>query len=135
MTSAPGAAPPCATMRLDRLLVYLRFARTRSAACALIEGHAVRRNRKPVLRISEAAAVGDVLTLALGGQVRVVELLSLPPRRGSPAEARTHYREIDIGGLDKGHLDPIGETALAPPGPGPGRQSVQVSRPSQKDPQ
>jgi ribosome-associated heat shock protein Hsp15 len=40
------------SIRIDRLLVYLRFARTRSAAQALIESHALRRNRKPVLRVS-----------------------------------------------------------------------------------
>lgn len=100
-------------MRLDRLLVYLRFAKTRSAACALIENHAVRRNRQPVLRANEPTRIGDVLTLALGRQVRVVEILAFPERRGSPAEAQIHYREIDITKLDTGKLDPIGELALA----------------------
>ena len=118
MKAAPGAPSVPPRMRLDRLLVYLRFAKTRSAACALITGHALRRNRQPVLRIDEGAAVGDVLTLALGGRVRVVELLALPARRGSPAEARAHYREIDITNLDTGNLDPIGQMDLAPPGPG-----------------
>lgn len=93
-------------MRLDRLLVYLRFAKTRSAACALIESHAVRRNRKPVLRTCEPVHIGDVLTLALGGRVRVIEVAMLPQRRGSPAEARAHYREIDITNLDTGVSDP-----------------------------
>lgn len=107
-------------MRLDRLLVYLRFAKTRSAACALIESHAVRRNRKPVLRTCEPAHTGDVLTLMLGGRVRVVEIIALPARRGSPSEARSHYREIDITNLDTGHLDPIEQKALAAPSPGRG---------------
>jgi ribosome-associated heat shock protein Hsp15 len=114
MMAAPSAPSPNA-MRLDRLLVYLRFAKTRSAACALIDSHAVRRNRKPVLRSHEAASIGDVLTLALGRQVKVVEVLSLPERRGSPAEAQRHYREIDITKLDTGNLDPIGQSVLAAP--------------------
>jgi ribosome-associated heat shock protein Hsp15 len=117
MKAAPSA-PSTPSMRLDRLLVYLRFARTRAAACAMIDSHAVRRNRKPVLRINESAFIGDVLTLALGRNVRVVELHSLPQRRGSPAEARGHYREIDITNIDTGNLDPIGQKALAPPGSG-----------------
>ncbi len=115
MTAAPGACASPAAMRLDRLLVYLRLAKTRSAAAALITGHAVRCNRQPVLRINAATHIGDVLTLALGGRVRVIEVLALPARRGSPAEARTYYREIDITNLDTGHLDPIGEGALAAP--------------------
>ena len=82
-------------MRLDRLLVFLRFARTRSAARAMIEARALRRNRQHVHRASESVAVGDVLTVMVGDHVRVVEVLSLPQRRGSPALARTHYRELD----------------------------------------
>ena len=77
------------SLRIDRLLVYLRLARTRSAAQALIDTHALRRNRKHVLRGAEQARIGDVLTIALGSGVRVIELLALPGRRGSPAEPWT----------------------------------------------
>ena len=86
------------TIRLDRLLVYLRFARTRSAARAMIESHSLRRNTKRVIRSSESIAVGDVLTLVIGNDVRVVEVLSLPDRRTSPALAKSHYRELDPRG-------------------------------------
>lgn len=103
------------SIRIDRLLVYLRFARTRSAASALIAAHALRRNRVPVRRGSEPARVGDVLTLALGGRVRVIELIALPARRGSAAEALAHYREVDGAGLDPTSQMPI---AAAPPAPG-----------------
>jgi len=95
-------------MRIDRLLVYLRFARTRSAAQGLIDTHALRRNRKHVLRASEQARIGDVLTIALGGSVRVIELVALPDRRGSPAQAASHYREVDSG-----ELDPKGQITIA----------------------
>ncbi|MFU7527120.1 S4 domain-containing protein [Qipengyuania sp. ASV99] len=92
--SVPGAA----SMRLDRLLVYLRFARTRSAARGMIEGRALRRNRIHVQRVSENVGIGDVLTLMIGNEVRVVEVLSLPERRASPAMAKSHYRELDPQG-------------------------------------
>lgn len=82
-------------MRLDRLLVYLRFARTRSTARAMIEARCLRRNRKHVLRASENVCVGDILTLPIGNEVRVVEVLALPQRRASPALAKSHYRELD----------------------------------------
>ncbi|MEA1618744.1 S4 domain-containing protein [Erythrobacter sp. T5W1-R] len=121
MTGAPGAPPPTA-LRLDRLLVYLRFAKTRSAANALIAAHAVRRNRQPVRRANEPVRVGDVLTIALAAGVRVCEITALPARRGSPAEAQSHYREIDLAlsgitNLDSGNLDPIEQKALAAPLP------------------
>jgi ribosome-associated heat shock protein Hsp15 len=122
MMAAPSA-PSSPSMRLDRLLVYLRFARTRSAACALIDAHGVRCNRQPVRRANQQVRINDVLTLALGKSVRVVEITALPTRRGSPADAAQHYREIDIANpdntnLDTGNLDPIGEKALAAPFPG-----------------
>jgi ribosome-associated heat shock protein Hsp15 len=89
---------PRGTIRIDRLLVYLRFARTRSAARALIENRALRRNRKHVRRASENVAIGDVITVPVGSEVRVIELLSIPERRGSPAIARCHYRALDRSG-------------------------------------
>ncbi|WP_017663754.1 S4 domain-containing protein [Porphyrobacter sp. AAP82] len=102
------------SIRIDRLLVYLRFARTRSAADALIATRAVRCNRQHVLRGAQGVKAGDVLTLATGGGVRVVELIALPRRRGSPAEAATHYREVDGTGLDPRGQNTIGASAPAP---------------------
>ncbi|MEM9500304.1 MAG: S4 domain-containing protein [Pseudomonadota bacterium] len=86
------------SIRIDRLLVYLRFARTRSIARTMIKTRTLRRNRIHVLRPSENVIIGDVLTLVIGNEVRVVEVLSLPERRVSPALARSHYRELDRGG-------------------------------------
>jgi ribosome-associated heat shock protein Hsp15 len=97
---AAGADAGTGSIRIDRLLVYLRFARTRSAADALIAAHALRHNRTHVLRGSQQVRVGDVLTIATGGGVRVIELLALPKRRGPPALARSHYREVDGDNLD-----------------------------------
>ncbi len=84
-----------ASLRIDRLLVYLRFARTRSAARTLIENGVCRLNRAHVSRVSEAVSAGDVLTFAQGGQVRIIEILHIPDRRAAPARAREHYRERD----------------------------------------
>lgn len=92
--SESGHAEGAETIRLDRLLVYLRFARTRSAACAMIEGHAFRRNRVHVKRVSENVAVGDVLTFMQGSAIRVIEVVALPERRASPTTAKQYYREL-----------------------------------------
>ena len=82
-------------MRIDRLLVYLRFARTRSRARAIIEGGHARKNGAHVQRISEEVTPGDVLTLPIGKDVRIIEVVELPERRGPPGFARSHYRELD----------------------------------------
>ncbi|WP_181443541.1 RNA-binding S4 domain-containing protein [Porphyrobacter sp. YT40] len=105
-------------IRIDRLLVCLRFARTRSAALALIETRALRRNRNHVLRGSEPVRIGDVLTIALGRQVRVIELVALPDRRGSPEAARSHYRELaGFSEVDEGQLVPKGQNSTGAPSP------------------
>lgn len=84
-------------MRVDRLLWFLRFARSRSRAQKWVgEGH-IRRNGTRVDRLDQAIAPGDVLTLPLAARVLVIEILSLPARRGPPEEARACYRELDAG--------------------------------------
>ncbi len=84
-------------MRLDRLLFNLRFAKSRTLAQRWIaEGH-IRRNGERVLRQDLPVSPGDVLTLPLRQSVLVIELLTLPARRGPPSEAREHYRPLDAG--------------------------------------
>lgn len=75
------------TMRLDRLLVFLRFARTRSASRAMIENGSMRLNGTRVTKVACEVGVGDVLTFARGSEVCIARVERLPPRRLSPAEA------------------------------------------------
>lgn len=83
------------TLRLDRLLVYLRFARTRSRAVAMIEAGHMRHNGHHVRRPSEEVHSGDILVFPWGDGVRIIEILALPSERGSPENARSHYRDLD----------------------------------------
>lgn len=112
MTSA-RAGDTRDAIRIDRLLVYLRFARTRSAARAMIETRALRCNRKHVLRGAENAHIGDVLTIMVGKEVRVIKLIALPQRRASPGLARSHYREVEPADLDRDGQIAIAATAGA----------------------
>ena len=82
-------------MRIDRLLCHLRFVRTRSRATALVESGYLRRNGTRVARVSQPVEPGDVLTVPLGSRVALIEILSLPDRRGSPREAQACYRLLD----------------------------------------
>ena len=84
-------------MRIDRLLCFLRFVRTRSSARKLVDKGHIRLNGERVRRASRDISEGDVLTLPLGNSVKLVEILALPERRGPPREAQTCYRELDPG--------------------------------------
>ena len=99
-------------MRIDKLLFNLRFAKTRGLAQRWIgEGH-IRRNGERVVRQDLAVGVGDVLTLPLPSRVLVIELLSMPVRRGPASEAQACYRPLD-GGLDGTRPNAIGAEASA----------------------
>jgi ribosomal 50S subunit-recycling heat shock protein len=83
------------TLRLDKLLWFLRLAKTRAAAQERIATGHIRLNGRRVERSAQEVRVGDVLTLPLGAGVRVIELLALPARRGPAREALACYRVLD----------------------------------------
>lgn len=93
-----------ATLRVDKLLWFLRLAKTRSQAQERVaQGH-VRLNGRRIERGAQPVAAGDVLTLPLGSRVAIIEVVALPVRRGPAAEAQACYRALDASG----------ETAIAP---------------------
>ena len=81
------------SLRLDKFLWFARIVKTRALARAMAEGGHVRRNGQPVDKASAVIRVGDVLTFARRGTVRVLKIEALPARRGPPAEARALYSE------------------------------------------
>ncbi|MCW1382236.1 S4 domain-containing protein [Novosphingobium sp. KCTC 2891] len=84
-------------MRVDKLLWYVRLAATRSFAHDwALEGH-MRLNGRRIERPSAAVRPGDVLVLPTRSGVKVIEVLSLPTRRGPAAEAQACYRVLEPG--------------------------------------
>lgn len=82
-------------MRIDKLLWFLRLAKSRSLAQAMAEEGHIRINGRRVERAHQPTRTGDVLVLPLPGGVRVIEIVSLPERRGPAAEAIACYRVLD----------------------------------------
>lgn len=87
-------------MRIDKLLWFLRLARTRSAAQALVAAGHIRLNGRRVERTAQAIAVGDVLVMPLLRGVTVIELMAMPDRRGPAFEAQSCYRVLDGQGAN-----------------------------------
>jgi ribosome-associated heat shock protein Hsp15 len=85
--------------RLDKWLWCARFMKARADCARLVSGGGVRINRQPTDKPHAKLRPGDVLTLpAVGaGDVRVVRVLSLAPRRGPATEARALYDEAPEG--------------------------------------
>jgi len=68
--------------------------RARSDCTALVGQGGIRINRQPTGKPHARLRVGDVVTLPVRGDVRVLRVLALAARRGPPAEAQRLYEEI-----------------------------------------
>ena len=83
-----------AWQRLDKWLWCARFMKARSDCARLVAGGSVRINRQVTDKPHARLRPGDVVTLPLRQQVRVVRVLSLASRRGPAPEAQGLYEEI-----------------------------------------
>jgi len=108
--------PDPASLRIDKWLWRARLAKSRPVAQALCRRAVVRVNRVRVSRAHHRLRVGDVVTLPLANEVRVVRVLALGWRRGPASEARALYEELPpAGAVDaKAPLDscPVGAPVL-----------------------
>ncbi|MBM3568959.1 MAG: RNA-binding S4 domain-containing protein [Alphaproteobacteria bacterium] len=92
------------SIRLDKWLWQARFCKTRALAAKTVERGGIRRNGESTRKPHAQLRVGDVLTLAIGREVRVVKVLALGQRRGPASEARGLY---DLLGHDRPVLSPM----------------------------
>ncbi|MEY4269251.1 MAG: hypothetical protein RLZZ58_467 [Pseudomonadota bacterium] len=84
------------SIRIDKLLWFLRLAPTRTQAQEWVAAGHIRVNGRRVARASHAVHAGDILTLPTHSGTRVITLGALPVRRGPPAEAHSLYRDHDL---------------------------------------
>jgi ribosome-associated heat shock protein Hsp15 len=95
MPSRPWPASGVAdSLRLDKFLWFARIVRTRALAQNMAEQGRIRIAGRVVDRAHAPVRVGDVLSFAQRGAVRVIRIETLPPRRGPAAEARLAYAEL-----------------------------------------
>ncbi len=90
--ATPGAGTE--TQRLDKWLWHARVVKTRSIAAALVQAGKVRVNRAKVLKASHMVKLGDVITVAAGGRVRVLRVTGFAERRGPAAKAQELYGDL-----------------------------------------
>jgi ribosome-associated heat shock protein Hsp15 len=86
-------------LRLDKFLWFARIVKTRALAQSLAEQGRLRISGRVADRAHTPVRVGDVLSFAMRGEVRVLRVEALPVRRGPPAEARALYTELPEGPL------------------------------------
>jgi ribosome-associated heat shock protein Hsp15 len=89
----PDDSPPPDRQRIDKWLWHARVVRTRSAAAALAASGRVRLNGARIDAASRPVKVGDTVTVALDGGVRVLHIRGFAQRRGDAEAARVLYDE------------------------------------------
>ena len=82
------------SLRLDKFLWFARIVKTRPLAQQLAEEGRIRMGGRLVDRAHAPVRVGDVLSFAQRGAVRVLKVEALPARRGPAAEARALYSDV-----------------------------------------
>jgi ribosome-associated heat shock protein Hsp15 len=86
-----------AAQRLDKWLWFARVVKTRPLAKALVEAGKVRVNRDRVTSADRLVRLGDVLTIVVGGRVRVLEVIGFAERRGDAQSVAAIARDRSPG--------------------------------------
>jgi len=82
-------------IRIDKWLWHARLCKTRSLAAEVVSGGHVRINGAKLTKPGRAVGPGDVLTVTIAGQVRVLRIVACGLRRGPASEAVTLYLDLD----------------------------------------
>jgi ribosome-associated heat shock protein Hsp15 len=90
-----NAVSACERQRLDKWLWFARLVKTRQEAVRLVEEGFVRVDARRADVPSKSVGPGDVLTIALERQVRVLRILSIAARRGPSREARALFEDVE----------------------------------------
>ncbi len=80
--------------RLDKFLWHARVVKARTSAAQLVEKGHVRINGVRETAPGHAVKPGDVLTIALDRNVRVLKVIGFSERRGDASSARMLYEDL-----------------------------------------
>lgn len=82
------------SQRIDKWLWFARVIKSRTLAADLVLAGKVRVNRIRVEKPSHVVKSGDVLTIALGTRIRILEVRGAGIRRGPVSEAQALYLDL-----------------------------------------
>ena len=97
------APEPGGGLRVDKWLWCARFFKTRGLAQAAVEGGHVQVNGDRI-KASRQVKPGDRLAITRAQERFVVDVVSIPVRRGPAVEARQHYRETPESEAARAHV-------------------------------
>lgn len=80
--------------RVDKWLWYARVVKSRTMAAGLVTSGKVRVNRNKIDKPAYALKLGDVITVSVGRNVRVLKVLAPGVRRGPASEAQSLFEDL-----------------------------------------
>lgn len=82
------------TLRLDVYLYYIRIFKSRSIATKFVSTNRLRISGKVTQKPHKMISIGDVLTMTINDNIKILKVLNIPNRRGPYSEALNFYEDI-----------------------------------------
>ena len=82
------------TLRLDIYLYYIRIFKSRSIATKFVLTNRLRISGQVTQKPHKMISVGDVLTITINDNVKILKVLDIPSRRGPYLESLNFYEDI-----------------------------------------
>ena len=82
------------TLRLDIYLYYIRIFKSRSIATKYVLTNRLRISGQVTHKPHKIISVGDVLTMTINDNIKILKVLDIPKRRGPYLESLNFYEDI-----------------------------------------
>ena len=82
------------TLRLDVYLYYIRIFKSRSIATKSVSTNRLRISGQVTQKPHKMISVGDVLTMTINDNIKILKVLDIPSRRGPYPESLNFYEDI-----------------------------------------
>ena len=82
------------TLRLDIYLYYIRIFKSRNIATRFVLTNRLRISGQVTQKPHKMISIGDVLTITINDNIKVLKVLDIPNRRGPYSESLNFYEDI-----------------------------------------
>ena len=82
------------TLRLDIYLYYIRIFKSRNIATKFVSTNRLRISGRVTQKPHKMISIGDILTLTINDNVKILRVLEIPNRRGPYLESLNYYEDI-----------------------------------------
>ena len=82
------------TLRLDIYLYYIRIFKSRNIATKFVLTNRLRISGQVTQKPHKIISVGDVLTMTINDNIKILKVLDIPSRRGPYPESLNFYEDI-----------------------------------------